>query len=347
MPAPVENILVIRFSSIGDILLASPLLRILKKHYPHATLTFATKKQFVDLVRTNPHVDSILAFDPAEGLRGLRRLRAELKRRSFDVIIDIHNNFRSQILRSFQPGARVFVYKKYRWQRFLLIRFGWNLYSEIIPVYRRYLDCVSSLGIADDGLGLEFFPEAEVKRQVQARLREAGVEEGAPVIAMAPGASFATKRWPVEYFADVAKRWLEVQKSMILLLGGENDREITSQIAKMAERRIVDLAGELNLMETACALSECRLLITNDTGLMHLANALKIKTLAIFGPTTRELGFYPDERISRVVENEQLKCRPCTHVGRQRCPKKHFKCMVDIEPDHVYEVARRLWENLW
>ncbi|NOY58150.1 MAG: lipopolysaccharide heptosyltransferase II [Calditrichaeota bacterium] len=340
MPSNPQKILIIRASSIGDILLTTPLFRLLRRQFPLAETAIVIKKQFTDLVRTNPNINNVIVFDSTKGLKELGRIRREIKKQHFDVIIDIHKNFRSYYWRVFQK-ARIHSFKKYRIKRFLLVRFGWNFYKNIIPVYRRYIDSVKELGIQDDEQGLEFFPDKSVCESTMEILADQGFHPKNPTIALAPGAGFANKRWPGNYFATVVKKLIAEQNAKVLLLGGKDDATITQQIARECNGQVTDLAGKLDLMQTACTLAACQLIITNDTGLMHLANALKIKTVAIFGPTTKELGFFPDERISTVIENNTLTCRPCTHIGSNKCPKKHFKCMKDIRPEDVYNIVIR------
>lgn len=338
MPVKLQKILIIRSSSIGDILLTTPLLRLLRRQFPRAEIAMVIKKQFTELVRTNPNINYLITFDSTRGLKELVRIRREIKKQHFDAIIDVHKNFRSYYWRAFQK-AQIYSFKKYRIKRFLLVRFGWNFYKNIIPVYKRYIESVKDLGIQDDEQGLEFFPDKSVCESTMEILAGQGFHPKNSTIALAPGAGFANKRWPWDYFAAVAQKLAAEQNAEVLLLGGKDDATITQQIAGKCGKQVTDVAGKLDLMQTACALAACQLIITNDTGLMHLANALKIKTVAIFGPTTRELGFFPDERISTVIENNTLTCRPCTHIGSNKCPKKHFKCMKDIRPEDVYNIV--------
>ena len=156
-----EKILVIRLSSIGDILLATPLLRVLRKRFPNATIDFVTKMQFLDLVKTNPHLDTIFTLDTRKGRKALAELKHTLRSESYDLVVDIHNNFRSVYLRRL-PHALVVKIRKYKFKRFLLVKFGWNLYRVISPVYKRYINTVAQFGVKDDGFGLEFFPDGNI-----------------------------------------------------------------------------------------------------------------------------------------------------------------------------------------
>ncbi|MBN1560902.1 lipopolysaccharide heptosyltransferase II [candidate division KSB1 bacterium] len=331
----INKILIIRSSSIGDILLATPLLRLLRHRFQTARIDFIIKTQFHDLLRMNPLIDHIYTLDTREGISALIRLRKEAREQGYDLVIDIHNNIRSHYLRRI-PHAHIVKIKKYKWSRFFLVAFGWNFYRAIVPVHQRYIDTVAHLGIVDDGRGLEFYPDPAVQTSMHSRLGEAGFDFDRPTVGVAPGASFATKRWPVENFAQVVKRMVDELKVQILLFGDTSDAQLTQYIARAAEHSVFDLAGKLTLMESACALAYSNVVLTNDTGLMHLATAFKISTVAIFGPTVRELGFFPVGANTSVIENIGLSCRPCTHTGRKTCPKKHFQCMREIKPDQVF-----------
>ncbi len=330
----IHKILVIRLSSIGDILLTSPLLRVLKKRFPEATIDFVTKTQFGDLLSTNPALQSIYTLDTRGKHAALKNLRNQLAQNGYNLVVDAHNNFRSFYLRKI-PGAHIVRVKKYKLARFFFVTFGWNFYKQIIPVYKRYIDTVAPLGVVDDELGLEFFPQDSVQAEVDLQLARRGFKETTFTIAIAPGASYATKRWPVERFDRIAKKLQETGAIQFLLLGDKNDTALTTMLKKELGEAAIDCAGQLSLMQSACALNRADLLLTNDTGLMHLGTALKKPVVAIFGSTVRELGFYPFGEQSIVIENERLRCRPCSHVGKTSCPKKHFKCMLDISPDAV------------
>lgn len=337
MPANPKNILIIRLSSIGDILLSTPLLRLLRYHFPEVNIDFVIKKQFADLLRTNINISNLLLFDTNKGKKELAHLRDKIRQNRYDLILDIHKNFRSLFLSLFLAKTKVKRYPKYYLKRFLLVRFGWNLYPQIIPVHQRYLLTVTPWGISDDGQGLDFIIAPSENSYITKRIKDFAHKKR--LVGLAPGASFANKRWPMEYYAQVAQKMQSNSDAEVVFLGNKNDRLITNKVAAMLTRDSLNLAGELSIMETAAAIGKLDLLITNDTGLMHLACALRIPTLAIFGPTTRELGFFPLDKQALVIENQELPCRPCTHMGSDKCPKKHFRCMLDILPEAVYAHA--------
>ena len=336
-----ENILVIRLSSIGDILLTTPLIRLLRRRFPNARIDYLVKEQFAALLRTSPYIDELYTLDTRQGHSALKRLYRSLLKSGYDLVVDVHNNFRSAYLRRLR-GARVVKLRKYKLQRFVLVKFGWNFYSSVRPVHQRYIDTVAGFGIHDDRLGLEFFPDPEAQRRVDDLLKQKGWNAGKATIAIVPGASKETKRWPVERFDKAAQQLGAEFDAQILLLGDTRDARLTDILRQSLGNAAIDFAGKLDIMESACALNRAHLALTNDSGLMHMAAALDKPVVSIFGSTVRELGFFPVGRRTVVIENNNLSCRPCTHIGRASCPKKHFKCMQDIDADEVFQAAAEL-----
>lgn len=340
MPGTPKKILVIRLSSIGDILLTTPLLRILRRRFPEARIDYVIKSRFAELLRHNPHINELLVLDTETGQEGLQALRRRISLNHYDLVIDIHKNFRSHYLRFALPGVRVVTHSKQQLRRFLLVHFRLNLYRRIVPVYQRYIRALAAWGLGDDGLGLELHVDPQAERQMALRLAE---RPGARLlVGLAPGAGFATKRWPAEYYQEIARRLKREYNADILLLGNKADREVTGAIAAESGTGVYDWAGTLTLQQSAAALAHCHLLICNDTGLMHMACALKVPVLALFGPTTREFGFFPVGRRVEVIEHADLSCRPCSHLGGPHCPKGHFRCMREILPEMVMERAGRI-----
>lgn len=333
-----KKIIVIRLSSIGDILLATPLLRILKKRFPQTAIDFITKKRYFDLVQANPHLNQVYAFDEEIGFSDLRQIKRKIRANGYDTVIDIHKNFRSLYLRC-GLEAKILKYSKFRIRRFILIKLGLNLYQKVVPVYQRYIASAASLNVKDDGQGLELFLDPKVELTTDSLLKRCGFQGEHPVVGLAPGAAFETKRWLPDGFAAVARRLAEKDHAQIFLFGDTNDQAITKPIAEAVGTAALDLAGRLSLMETACSMAHCDVVLSNDTGLMHMASALGKKIVAIFGPTTKELGFFPVVRHSKVIQVD-LKCRPCSHVGSHKCPKRHFCCMREISSDMVYDAVR-------
>jgi len=337
-----EKALIIRLSSIGDVLLTTPMIRVFKKKFPGCRLDFVIKKQFLDLIAAHPAVNKIYSFDKAHGQSSLRQIKNEIKAEKYDLIIDIHKNFRSLYLRTGVGAQSIATFKKYACKRWLLIKFKIDLYKHIIPVFQRYIDSLHQFRILYDGQGLDIFLPADVVQKIENQWAKRLQSENSLIIGIAPGASRTTKRWHVPGFIDVAKYVVHELGATVILFGDHQDRMITSQIETIFDNHIFNVAGELSLSETAAMMNFCDLVVTNDTGLMHLAVASKKKIVAIFGSTTEQLGFFPVSKNAVIVQNNDVHCRPCSHVGKHRCPKKHFRCMNDIQSDQVIKAINSL-----
>ncbi len=334
----VHKILIIRLSSIGDIILTTPLLRSIRETYPNASLTYVTKKQYTGLLAASPHISELIPFDKSEGFRGLRRIRHYLREQHFDACLDVHNNWRSRFLR-FGLGARVIsTYPKYIIRRTFLVRFRINLYKHISPVYLRYFKAARRLNVQYDGKGSEIhFPKA-ASDKVTSMLTSLGYTFDSPLVVICPGATYLNKKWLADGYIKTG-RYLREEKSVFVIIhGGPDDKDLCDTIAEQIGEGSYSLAGSLSLPESSALLGLSSLVIANDSGLLHLAQSQKRPVVGIYGPTTRQLGFYPIEGNSTVVETS-LSCRPCTPKGLNYCPKGHFKCMKDITPERVIQAA--------
>jgi lipopolysaccharide heptosyltransferase II len=335
-----QKILIIRLSSIGDIILTTPLLRSIRKTYPDASITYITKKQFAGLLADSPYISELIAFDKSEGFRGLRMIRRRLKQQHFDACLDIHKNWRSRFLRFGLGAGLIGTYPKYIIRRTLLVRFKINLYSHIRPVYLRYFKAARKLGVQYDGEGSEIhFPQA-ASEKVTGILSSLGYMSDTPLVIICPGATYFNKKWLSGGFVKTARHLMKVRSAFVIIHGGRDDQDQCENIAAEIGPGAFSLAGTLSLPETAALLKTATLVIANDSGLLHLAQSQKRPVIGIYGSTTRELGFFPIEQNSVVVETT-VSCRPCTPKGLNYCPKVHFRCMKDITPEMVIEAALR------
>ncbi|NOZ62721.1 MAG: glycosyltransferase family 9 protein [Calditrichaeota bacterium] len=335
----IEKILIIRLSSIGDIILTTPAVRLIKKRFPRSELDFVVKKQFAELVAHHPAIHHLYFFDKNNDDFSLKKIKRQIVSERYDLIIDLHKNFRSFYLTTFSRARRVVRYSKFSLRRSIFVKFKINLFKKVVPIHQRYLLPLLQFSISDDGEGLEIYFSPTIKSEIEKKYELFFEQNFEKIIAIAPGASFATKRWLPEYFQLVISHFAEDKKNGIILIGNQQDRELIDSLNIKAYRNVLVAAGELSLLGTAALMDKCQLVITNDSGLMHLATALKKKIVAIFGSTTRELGFFPVTKDAVILENNQLSCRPCSHVGRDRCPKKHFQCMAEIQPRQVIEAV--------
>jgi heptosyltransferase-2 len=235
-------------------------------------------------------------------------------------------------------------YCKHRFRRWLFVQFKLSTMLAIPPVYARYLQAAETLGVKDDGAGPELFWQPQHEEEANTILRQAGWQPEQELIGLAPGAGFFTKRWPVEYFAQLAGEIPRLYpEAGVAVLGGPQDAEFGRFIAARAGHHVLDLTGGSTLLVSAAVIKRCRFLVANDSGLMHVAEAVRTPLLALFGSTTRELGFYPQLPTSRVLENTALACRPCSHLGHRICPRGHFRCMREITPERVLHEIQQSW----
>ncbi len=335
----IEKILVVRFSSIGDIILTTPLVRVLKKNYPNATLDYLTKSVFSPLLAENPHINRIFELDESAGFQELRNLTKQLKAEGgYDLVLDLHGNPRSWYVRRSKVGSINARAGKNRLRRWLLINTGINLYRPVTgSMAERYFSALNGLvnpPIEPDGEGAELYLDDADRNEAASFTGKDG-----KYLAVAPSARWPTKRWPAERFSKAAGLLAEKLGARVVLVGGDEDRELCRNVASMAGCETVNAAGKLSLRGTAAAIEGAVGFVGNDTGLMHMAGALNTPGVAAFGPTTAHLGFFPYKSPVTVVEKNNIKCRPCTKQGQNECPKKHFACMIEVSVEDVVNAA--------
>lgn len=329
-----QKILIIRLSSIGDIVLSTPLIRVLRNKFPNSQIDFIIKKEFSELLKYNPNLTNLIEFNTENGFKELLRLKRQILKENYDLIIDIHNNLRSIFLRMF-TGAHVVRINKRVFKRFLLVKFKINLYKNAIHVVDRYIETLSNFSIKNDNQGLEIFVPEDT---IEIAKNKINFSDKNLYIAIAPSAKHETKRWLPERFAQLGDKLAEKFKAKIILLGGKEDEDRCRFVEEMMVSKPINLCGKTTLLESAAVLSMCKLLVTNDSGLMHIGSAMKTRIVAIFGSTVKEFGFSP-YGVENIVIEKNIPCRPCSHIGRNKCPEGHFKCMRDIQVEDVFNAC--------
>ncbi len=330
------DILVVRFSSMGDILLATPLLRAIRTKWPGARVTVLTKRQYVPLVSDNPNVTETFGLTPHDTARSVAAL---VRRVKYSHILDLQGGTRTLPVRLLAPGPWS-GYSHRRLARELLIRFKQNRYTEHVPVPERYFEAAADLGVEADGGPLEFFLHPDAEERASAWLGRAGVGTNRALVAVAPGAAHATKRWPVEHWTKLIRQITHTGAD-IVALGGPEDSAVGAEIAVRSGAKVASAAGELGLQETGAVLRRAAALISGDTGVMHMATGVGTPVVALFGPTVRQFGFFPYNAHASVVERH-LGCRPCSSHGSAECPLQHHLCMREILPDMVFTTLSRM-----
>jgi heptosyltransferase-2 len=335
VPSDHPRILVVRFSSIGDVILTTPLLRALRRRHPGARITFVTKRATAPLVEGNPAVDRVVALGPGESVGALAsRLRDE----TYTDGLDLHGSLRSRLLRWRIP-ARWHGYSKRALPRWALIHLHRDWYRALTPTAERYFEAARELDVRPDGAPPEVIvPEAALEAMDRWRGR---AELPYPYVALAPGAAHLTKRWPLDRWEMLA-RGLARRGVGVLALGGPDDGAAAESVARAAGPRGASAAGQTSLIETAALLARAAALVSGDTGVMHLATAVRTPVVALFGPTVRQFGFFPYSDRAVVLERA-LPCRPCSAHGGTACPLGHHDCLRTIG---VAEVEAALGEWL-
>lgn len=330
------NILLVRFSALGDILLMTPLLRALRQRHPDAGMTVVTKAVFAPLLAHNPRVTEVIGWDDSASLADLGR---DLKGRGFSHRLDLHGSPRSRTLR-LHVGGRWTTYPKHRVARTMLIRAKRNVYSDRRPVAERYFDAARELDVAPDAGSLEMFLSRPSLAAAEAFLTVHGIGVTRQLIAVAPGAAHFTKRWPEHHWTALVRRLIE-HGNDVVVVGGPEEAEAGARVAAAGGERAVSAAGRFDLPGSGALLKRARALVTGDTGVMHMATAVGTPVAALFGPTVLEFGFFPYHAKATVLQRD-LECRPCSAHGGPTCPLVHHRCMQDTTPEDVLEALRKL-----
>ena len=334
------RIVIIRFTSLGDVVKATILPRVIRARYPRAHLTMVTAEAHLPLIEGNPHLERAIGFERRQGLVALRRLAKGLRAEGCDLVVDVHKSLRSRLL-AWWIGAPGVPYTKRTWARTLLVRFGWNTYRAPRRKDQDFVAALAAFGVTDDGAGTEL-PLARVasdpvrlRRFAQPLAAIRRWREGAlPVIGIAPVAAWPLKRWPLAHARALMEGYVRETGGGIVLFGGPGDREVAA-LAEGLEPHVVPLVGRTSLLESAWFASLCDVVVANDTGMSHLAEAAGRDAIVLFGPTSEELGYFPLRPGSRVLQRD-LPCRPCTRMGEGRCTHPLPQaCLVTIAPEVV------------
>ena len=306
------KILVVRFSSIGDIVLTTPVVRMLKKQL-NAEVHYLTKSAYISLLKNNPYIDFVYQIEDS-----INEVVADLKKENYNYVIDLHNNLRTQILK-FKLGVPSRSFNKLNMEKFMLTTFKMDSLPEG-HIVDRYLDTVISLGVKNDNEGLDFFLKDEDKVDLS--------QFPDSFLAFVIGGQHATKILPTEKIISIINKLNE----SVVLIGGPEDTEREGQIIA-ATKNTFNSCGKYNINQSAYLVKNAKHVITHDTGMMHIAAAFKKKIYSVWGNTVPEFGMHPylSDSNSKIIEVKDLSCRPCSKIGYDKCPKGHFDCMQKID----------------
>ena len=333
--------LIIRFSSIGDIVLTTPVIRCLKKQVPDAEIHFLTKSNYLQIISSNPYIDKIHYLE-----QSLQSVINDLKREKFDYVIDLHHNLRSMKVKE-ALKVKSWSFDKLNVRKWIYTSFKWNTLPDI-HIVDRYMDTLESFGVKNDGAGLDYF----IAKEDAINESDLPTPHQLGYVGIAIGAALNTKKYPFHHLKKVC----ELLDHPIVLLGGLEDADEGDRIASADKIKIYNACGKFGLNESADLVRRAKLVVTNDTGLMHIAAAYKRPVISLWGNTVPEFGMYPyyganylraggkgGELPYDILETKKLRCRPCSKIGYDTCPLGHFKCMERINPlDVVARIRARL-----
>ena len=319
--------LIIRFSSIGDIVLTSPLVRILKQQVKGAEIHYLTKENFAFISKNNPYIDKTIAFDG-----NWNKMIKDLEQESYDHIIDLHNNIRTQRIKKYL-AIPSFTFDKLNVKKWIYV----NLKKNLLPnknIVDRYLDTISVFDVKNDNKGLDYFIPDTEKYEIEAAIKK---HDFFDVIVI--GGTYFTKQIPVNKIVELINK----SDTPFVLLGGKEDIAKAKEIIAKLNKSVFDLVGKINLNQSASVIQQARAVVTSDTGLMHIAAAFNKPILSLWGNTVPEFGMYPylphsDSKIFEI----KLSCRPCSKIGFNKCKKTHFNCMQKINIDDVYKHLKKI-----
>ncbi|MBP7214769.1 MAG: glycosyltransferase family 9 protein [Candidatus Kapabacteria bacterium] len=345
-----NKILIIRLSSIGDIVLSTHLIRNLRNRFINSQIDYLCFSDYADLLKENKRLTNLYTI-PKQFLKFASKqdvinyfITSNVN--NYDIIIDLHKNkysrkIRNTISKISEKKPFIFKVNKLRLHKLSLVLFKKPL-KKNFQIPDLYFDTIRNLKINDDGKGLELWLPNENEYLIYPRKTN---NDKILNIAIAPGAAHFTKRYPKEKFFEVAENLNELMHCNFILLGGKNDIEICNYLESSINKNVVNHCGKTSLIQTTQILNDSDLLITNDTGIMHIASARQIPTIAIFGSSVKELGFTPFRSPNIIVEYK-IWCRPCSHIGRAHCPLGHFKCMNNIDPNEIVQSVLILLNDL-
>ena len=324
--------LIIRFSSIGDIVLTTPVIRCLKQQVPDAEVHVLVKESFHSIVINNPYIDKVQVLAHSWDL-----MIHELKLEEYDQIIDLHNNLRTLRVKK-ALGKPAHSFNKLNLQKYIYTNLKWNLMPDK-HIVDRYMETVSSFNVKNDGKGLDYF----ISEDDEVNQHDIPASHHAGYIAIVIGAAHNTKKYPVHKLQALCEKL----DHPVILLGGKEDMKEGEAISISDPVKIYNACGKFSINESADLVKKSKLVITNDTGLMHIAAAYKKPIISLWGNTVPSFGMYPyygdnyldkqSQKPFNMLQVRKLWCRPCSKIGYDKCPRGHFKCMENIEVSEVLQ----------
>lgn len=338
----VRRILIIRFSSMGDIILTTPLIELAAKTFPLARIDFCTKERFTYLVRSNPKIHKVIKAKNELTFSALKDLRLLIKMSNYNMIIDLQNNLRSFYLRTVQD-AKTEVFNKHSFKKFLLVNFKINMLKQEPSVLQRYQKTIQKYSGKNDNDSVTtplLYTDPVSERSIDNMLNSLELDIQTKLICIPAVSAHFTKTYPAEYYAEIINNFPEPNSAFFLTGRGKDSINIQQIKGLTKDKKVYDLCDRLEIEDLISLIKRSSLVICGDTGPMHIAEAFNIPTIMLAGSSVKEFGFYPQNEKAVVLENNSLRCRPCSHYGRPKCPRGHFKCMREISPASVNNITK-------
>jgi ADP-heptose:LPS heptosyltransferase len=319
-----SKFLILRFSSIGDIVLTTPVIRCLKEQVNGSEVYYCTKKSFSAVIENNPFIDKRFYLE-----NDLPSLLRQLKSERYDAVIDLHHNLRTFRIKQ-SLGVKSYSFNKINVEKWLMVNFKMDRLPQK-HIVDRYLETVAAFGVLNDGKGLDYFLTGEDEKSVTTL--PPYCRDG--YIGFVIGAKHFTKQLPLEKMIAICSRL----NKPIVLLGGKEDVERGEAVA-LTRPEIFNACGKYSLNQSAALVKHASKIITHDTGLMHIAAAFNKDIVSVWGNTIPEFGMTPyysttNPGMHKIMEIKNLYCRPCSKIGFEKCPQKHFRCMMELSPEQV------------
>ncbi len=333
-----KKILIFHTAFIGDIVLSTAMVKKIKANNINSKITYVTTPTGKAILANNPHIDEIIAYEKRgkdKGIKGMLNLSKRLKKEKFDIAYIPHRYLRSSLV-VYLAGIKERIGYSNSEGKFLLTEK--ISYDKSKHEVEKLLSLVKGQDLVDNSL--ELFPSEEDRNYIEDIWKRNKLEEK-KVVAVAIGSKWNTKRWPIEYFNSLIEKLEEIEDVRVVIIGGKDELELS---LKYTEKSI-NMINKTSLLQLAQLLKKSYMVITNDSSPIHIGSAFDTFVFAIFGATVKELGFTPWTSNSLVVENEGLYCRPCGLHGGNECPEGHFRCMMELTPELVFERVLEVLEK--
>lgn len=324
-----DKILLVQTAFIGDVILITPLITAIKELYPKSVLDVMVIPQTASVLENNPNINKIILFDKRKNkitsfIKTLIRLRKE----KYQMVFTPHSSMTTALLIYYAGIPTRVGFDRWKAKKYLTHKVP---HLEKKHKTKKNLELLKPFTDKLFSIQTELYPSKEMNENAE-KLLNNFIQNGNKIIAIAPGSVWFTKRWPIEHYIELSNLLLK-ENFNIVLIGSKDEKEICNQISD--HKNLINLVGKLSLLESAAIIEKCDLMVCNDSGALHIANAVKTDILAFFGPTVQSIGYYPFRDSDYVFELE-MECRPCGSHGGASCPLKHHECMKLISPDLVY-----------